>query len=75
MYAAAGKQPSRNHFISRQVDVITRLRLDASLFTPAPPRRPGQPGRPRRKGERVPKLDQRLGRADTPWQRVSVPDW
>jgi hypothetical protein len=61
--------------VRRQIDVITRLRLDANLFTPAPPRRPGQPGRPRRKGERVPKLDQRLGQADTPWQRVSVPDW
>ena len=58
-----------------RVDVITRLRLDANLFAPAPPRRPGQTGRPRRKGERVPKLEQRLARADTPWRRVGVPDW
>lgn len=29
---------------------ITRLRLDARLFTPAPPRRPGTVGRPRVKG-------------------------
>ena len=61
--------------VRRQVDVITRLRLDANLFAPAPPRRPGQTGRPRRKGERVPKLEQRLARADTPWRRVGVPDW
>jgi hypothetical protein len=60
--------------VRRQVDVITRLRLDANLFAPAPPRRPGQTGRPRRKGERVPKLEQRLARADTPWRRVGVPD-
>jgi hypothetical protein len=61
--------------VRRHVAVITRLRLDASLFAPAPPRRAGQPGRPRRKGERVPKLDQHLKQADTPWQRVSVPAW
>ena len=61
--------------VRRRVDVITRLRLDANLFAPAPPRRPGQTGRPRRKGERVPKLEQRLTRADTPWRRVGVPDW
>lgn len=61
--------------VRQHVCVITRLRLDANLFAPAPPRRPGQTGRPRRKGERVPKLEERLERADTPWQRVSVPDW
>jgi len=32
--------------------VITRLRLDARLFAPAPPRKPGTIGRPRRKGDR-----------------------
>ena len=58
-----------------RADVITRLRLDADLFAPAPPRRPGRTGRPRRKGERAPKLERRLARADTPWRRVGVPDW
>jgi hypothetical protein len=57
------------------VTVITRLRLDANLFAPAPPRRKGQSGRPRRKGERLPKLAERLTRADTSWQRVSIIDW
>jgi hypothetical protein len=61
--------------VRRRVDVITRLRLDADLFAPAPPRRPGRTGRPRREGERAPKLEQRLARADTPWRRVGVPDW
>lgn len=36
------------------VHLISRLRLDAALWTPPPPRRPGQKGRPRRKGRRLP---------------------
>jgi hypothetical protein len=42
--------------VRRHVCLITRLRLDASLFEPAPERRPGQRGRPRLKGKRLPKL-------------------
>jgi len=61
--------------VRRHVTLITRLRLDANLFAPAPPRRKGQNGRPRRKGERLPKLDERLRRSDTPWRRVTVADW
>lgn len=61
--------------VRRQVCVVTRLRLDANLFDPAPPRRPGQIGRPRRKGKPQPKLAQRLAHTDTSWQRVTVPDW
>ena len=38
------------------ITFITRLRLDAALYEPAPPRRPGQMGRPRLKGERLPNL-------------------
>src|SRR3954468_9966682 len=33
---------------------ITRLRLDAALYEPAPPRRPGTVGRPRTQGARPP---------------------
>ena len=36
------------------VEVVGRLRLDAALFTPPPPRRPGQRGRPRTRGARLP---------------------
>ena len=32
------------------VELISRLRLDAALWTPPAPRRPGQNGRPRRRG-------------------------
>jgi hypothetical protein len=40
------------------VQVVSRLRLDAALYAPAPPRHPGQTGRPRRRGERLPSLSQ-----------------
>src|SRR5262249_54475088 len=36
--------------------VIARLRLDARLFMPPPPRVPGQKGRPRLVGDRLPSL-------------------
>jgi hypothetical protein len=54
------------------VTVVTRLRLDAALYTPAPLRRPGQTGRPRLKGERLPTLAKRLIDPKTTWQSVTV---
>jgi DDE superfamily endonuclease len=36
------------------VAIISRLRMDAALWTPPPVRRPGQKGRPRRRGTRLP---------------------
>ena len=44
------------------VTLITRLRLDAGLYAPAPPRLPGQNGRPRVKGVRLPTLKEQLGK-------------
>jgi hypothetical protein len=44
--------------LSRPVSFITRLRLDAALYEPAPARPPGQRGRPRLKGERLPNLSE-----------------
>jgi len=55
--------------------IVTRLRLDARLFEPAPPRVPGKKGRPRVVGERLPTLAARLADAATTWTRVSVPCW
>jgi hypothetical protein len=55
------------------VTFITRLRLDAALYKPAPPRLPGQMGRPRRKGARLPTLQQLLQLPDTSWIKVIVP--
>jgi hypothetical protein len=57
------------------ITCITRLRLDAQLYTPAPPRYPGQIGRPRRKGVRLPSLRQRMTDRQTRWRRITVPHW
>jgi hypothetical protein len=54
---------------------LTRLRLDAALYEPAPPRRAGTMGRPRTKGRRLPNLADVLAAAATRWQRVRVPGW
>jgi len=55
--------------------MVTRLRLDAALYTPAPPRRAGQPGRPRKKGERLPTLEAVLSDSHTAWQAVEATWW
>ena len=52
--------------------MITRLRLDAALYDPAPPRKKGTNGRPRKKGERQPTLAARLVDPTTVWQRCQV---
>jgi hypothetical protein len=45
---------------------ITRLRLDAALYEPAPPRT---------KGARLPTLAEVLTERDTRWMQVTVPGW
>ena len=57
------------------VTVITRLRLDAALYAPAPPRRPRQPGRPRLKGQRLATLAAVAADPATRWTRITVADW
>jgi hypothetical protein len=54
------------------VTLITRLRLDAALFLPAPPRRLGQLGRPRIVGQRLPTLKSLLDRPETAWESIVV---
>lgn len=54
------------------VSLITRLRLDAALYDPAPPREPGKKGAPRKKGERQPTLAHRLTDPATVWETVTV---
>ena len=61
--------------VRQQVAVITRLRLDAALFEPAPPRRPGTVGRPRCKGDRLPTLQARLDDPNTSWQALTIHAW
>jgi len=57
------------------VTVVTRLRLDAALYEPAPERKPGQNGRPRKKGKRLPTLQQVLDNKETVWTTVTVSRW
>jgi DDE superfamily endonuclease len=55
--------------------VITRLRLDARLVAPAPPRAPRQNGRPRIVGQRLPTLDQVRTNPATAWTSVTLARW
>lgn len=57
------------------VTVVTRLRLDAALYDPAPPRRPGQMGRPRLKGARQPTLAAVAADPGTAWTELTVAQW
>src|SRR5918997_1888992 len=59
----------------QRITCVTRLRLDAALYQPAPPRRPGVVGRPRSKGARLPTLAKVLADKGTPWRRLAVPGW
>lgn len=58
-----------------RITAITRLRLDAALYEPAPPRPPGTIGRPRTKGARLPTLAATLVAKDTHWHAAVVSGW
>jgi len=61
------------------ITTITRLRFDAALYDPAPPRPTGTIGGPRTKGARVahpvpgPHRPEHATAQSTPWQTVVVP--
>jgi hypothetical protein len=57
------------------ITFITRLRLDAALYEPAPPRRPHQIGRPRLKGERLPNLSVVAEDPATLWKSTKIANW
>jgi len=61
--------------VRREMTVITRLRLDAALYEPAPPRQPRQNGRPRLKGARLPTLEAVFKDAQTVWTQHTVGGW
>ena len=60
----AGRALPRTHLTSR-------LRRDAALYDPPPPRRKGQRGRPRKKGQRLPTPEQ-MSRRRKGWVRAKV---
>ena len=61
--------------LTNPVHIVTRLRLDARLYKPAPKRKPGQKGRPRKKGERLPTLKQILEDPATIWKQARIQNW
>lgn len=61
--------------VGKHVTVVTRLRLDAALYKPAPPRVPGTMGRPRKKGARLPSLNEVLADEKTRWRGLIVSQW
>jgi DDE superfamily endonuclease len=66
-YAGLQLLASCRRFLPKKpVKFITRLRLDAALYDPAPPRTAGQMGRPRLKGERLPNLSRSSPRIRAP---------
>jgi DDE superfamily endonuclease len=61
--------------VHKNITVVTRLRLDAALYEPAPFRPPGTNGRPRKKGKRLATRRHILDHKTTSWQRLLVPGW
>jgi hypothetical protein len=53
------------------VHIISRLRMDAALWTPPAPRAAGQMGRPRKRGSRLP-TPQEFAQARQHWHRLPV---
>jgi hypothetical protein len=58
-----------------RASVMTRLRLDAALYDPPPPRKPKTMGRPRLKGKRRPTLEAVLADKRTQWTTLRVEQW
>ena len=61
--------------LPKPVYMVTQLRLDAALYEPAPQQKPRPIGRPRKKGKRLPKLNQVLISEQTVWKTVWVDNW
>jgi hypothetical protein len=61
--------------LSNPITLVTRLRLDAALYEPAPPRYPGQIGKPRLKGARLPNLSAVVEDPKTDWMPITVSGW
>jgi hypothetical protein len=61
--------------VRSHVCMVTRLRMDASLFRPAPKRRKGQRGRTPVKGKCLPKLNSVLNSNKTARTSVVVSRW
>jgi hypothetical protein len=61
--------------LSNPITFITRLRLDAALYEPAPPRYRGQLGRPRLKGDRLANLSVVAENPEAEWEPITISGW
>ena len=60
--------------LKNPICMITRFRLDAALYKPSKPA-PGKMGRPRKKGKRLPTLEEVAEDKLTHWKRLTVQEW
>jgi hypothetical protein len=60
--------------LKNPICMITRFRMDAALYEPAKAK-PGKVGRPRKKGKRLPTLEQVAQDKHTRWKRLKVRNW
>lgn len=72
---ASLKLLDRCRHLNNPIAFITRLRLDAALYEPAPPRKPHQMGRPRLKGSRLPNLSAMVENPKTVWMPITMSNW
>ena len=63
------------HAITRRATLISRLRLDASLFAPPGKRTSRTMGRPAQKGPALPKLKTLLSNPKTSWTKIIASAW
>jgi hypothetical protein len=61
--------------LGARMTCITRLRLDAALYAPPPPRVPGRRGRRRVKGARLPSFPAMAADPATCWARLTMRPW
>jgi len=61
--------------LKEPITFIARLRLDAGLYEPAPPRKPHQIGRTPLKGKRLPSLSSVAEDPGAEWEQVTISDW
>jgi hypothetical protein len=61
--------------VRRELTIITRLRLDAAIYEPAPERTAATKGRPRVKGKKLPTLKQLLSDPEQVWTALLLKRW
>jgi hypothetical protein len=74
-YAALELLDSLLMTLPNPVYMVTQLRLDAALYKPAPERERRPMGRPRKKGKRLPTLNDVLANEQTIWKKIMVDNW